>query len=223
MRTSSQTFRTFVRNRTRQTGRQGALLPCLPFLVCRRWLIQRPKTTVRQGDRVRTEKWPRGDVVVVADRSYQVQVMKEEGPLALKPIFTLSPCLDLHKIMNSLRKNPDRVNGQGKSAPCLPVWTIATFASNKFCLNTRKFGKPGLTQLGGFIPSRSAHNERTAMTPRRTGPQAKPKSEKFVPTMVKMEPKLRADLERLADENNMTLSAYLRRLAEQHVQYAQAA
>lgn len=220
MRTSSQTF---VRVRTRRTGRQGAFLPCLSFLVRRRCLIQQPKTTARQGDRVKTEKSPRGVDIAVTDRSYLGQRKEEEVPGALKPIFTLSPCLGLHKIMNPLRKNQDRVNGQGESAPCLPVWTIPIFASNKFCLNTRKFGKPGLTQLGGFIPSRSAHNKRTAMTQRRTGPQAKPKSEKFVPTMVKMEPKLRADLERLADENNMTLSAYLRRLAEQHVQYAQAA
>ena len=61
------------------------------------------------------------------------------------------------------------------------------------------------------------------MTQRRTGPKAKPESEKYVPTMVRMKPRLRAELERLADAENMTLSAYLRRVAEQHVNYAKAA
>lgn len=61
------------------------------------------------------------------------------------------------------------------------------------------------------------------MTQRRTGPKAKPKSEKFVPTMVKMKPRLREALENLADAENMSLSAYLRLIAEQHVSYAKAA
>jgi hypothetical protein len=59
-------------------------------------------------------------------------------------------------------------------------------------------------------------------TKRRPGPVPKDKDEKLVPTMVKMEPRLRATLKRLADEQHMTLSAYLRRVYEEHV-FAEAA
>lgn len=101
--------------------------------------------------------------------------------------------------------------------------SLSTFSASEICLNTRKFGKPGLTDVRDFLTSRPTRMENKVMTQQRPGPKAKPQSEKFVPTMVKMKPRLRAELERLADEENMSLSAYLRFIAERHVQIAKAA
>ena len=57
----------------------------------------------------------------------------------------------------------------------------------------------------------------------KTGRPTKRKGEHMVPTMVKMEPRLREALQRLADKQRMTLSAYLRRVSEEHVCFAEAA
>lgn len=51
----------------------------------------------------------------------------------------------------------------------------------------------------------------------------KTKGRKMVPTMVKMEPQLRDSLQRLADEQGMTLSAYLRRVYQEHLCFSEAA
>lgn len=61
------------------------------------------------------------------------------------------------------------------------------------------------------------------MTQRRQGRPAKPQCDKFVPAIVKMDPKLRQLLKHLADEKSMTVSAYLRHLVEEKVRFANAA
>ncbi|MBJ6984002.1 hypothetical protein [Luteimonas sp. MC1750] len=58
----------------------------------------------------------------------------------------------------------------------------------------------------------------------KVGRPTKPKDEKhLVPTMVKLQPKLRQQLEVIAKQNRMTLSAYLRLMVEERVCFEQAA
>jgi Ribbon-helix-helix protein, copG family. len=58
----------------------------------------------------------------------------------------------------------------------------------------------------------------------RGGRPSKPDSEKhLVPTMVKLQPKLRQQIESLAKQRRMTLSAYLRQMLEEHVCFEEAA
>jgi predicted DNA-binding ribbon-helix-helix protein len=63
----------------------------------------------------------------------------------------------------------------------------------------------------------------TTQTLQRMTHATKVKGKKMVPTMVKMEPQLRDTLQRLADEQGMTLSAYLRRVYQEHVCFSKAA
>lgn len=59
---------------------------------------------------------------------------------------------------------------------------------------------------------------------KKMGRPRKPESEKhMVPTMVKLQPKLRHKLDQLAKQNNMTLSAYLRAIFEERVCFEEAA
>lgn len=158
---------------------------------------------------------------VVGKRSRGCFVRNENRPIALKPIITLSPCLAVCKYMNPIRKNPDRVNRQGKTAPCLPVW----ISQDDLPCFLAEMVNPGLTIGCDYLHSihLTPSNDMTTQNVQRIQHAPKTKGRKMVPTMVKMEPQLRDSLQRLADEQGMTLSAYLRRVYQEHLCFSEAA